>query len=327
MFRNKEYIYSVYKEQSFTKAAEKLHISAPALSAMIKRIETQLGMPVFDRKTSPISLTAFGVEYIKSIEAVNELEERLQGITYKLQTVQTGHLSLCASNISADYCVAETIAAFVTKYPNISLNVISVNTISSKQMLDSREADLIITTRPLDNREYEKFPIFKEMMILIVPQKMEINEKFKELALTKKTIKDIFSPSVAGVSLSDFRELPFILSNNRNYLRSCTDMLFREAHFNPTVALEVEEAMITLNFVRYGIGATIVNHQLVERTDFEDHFCLYKLNSDYSQRTGYVCYRAGTYVTPAMEKFLELITASYAASRGNKKTGSGAVPV
>lgn len=53
MFRNKEYIYSVYKEQSFTKAAEKLHISAPALSAMIKRIETQLGMPVFDRKTSP----------------------------------------------------------------------------------------------------------------------------------------------------------------------------------------------------------------------------------------------------------------------------------
>lgn len=319
MFRNKEYIYCVYQEQSFSKAAEKLHISPPALSAMIKRIETQLGMPIFDRKTSPISLTDFGLEYMKTMESVQALEDHLKGISYELQTAQSGHLSLCASNISADYCVAEAIASFKQAYPNISLNVIGINTTYSKQMLDSREADLIITTRPLDNREYEKFPIFKELLILVLPKNLEINSRFKQFALTRESIHHIFEPSIPGVSLSDFSQLPFILSNNRNYLRSCTDILFREAHFEPSIALEVEEAMIALNFVRYGIGATIVNHQLVERTDFEKDFCLYKLNSDFSQRIGSVCYRAGTYVTPAMEKFLTLITEPYKAQEQEEK--------
>ena len=95
MFRNKEYIYCVYKEQSFSKAAEKLHVSPPALSAMVKRIETQLGTPIFDRKTSPISLTSFGAEYIKNVEIINELENRMMNMNYEFQTLQIGQLSIC----------------------------------------------------------------------------------------------------------------------------------------------------------------------------------------------------------------------------------------
>ena len=57
MFSGMNYVYEVYKEQSFSKAAENLYISQPALSSMIKKIETKIGMPLFDRSTSPIQLT------------------------------------------------------------------------------------------------------------------------------------------------------------------------------------------------------------------------------------------------------------------------------
>lgn len=87
MFRNKEYIYSVYQEKSFCRAAEKLHISQPALSAMVKRTEEQLGMPIFNRRTTPISLTPFGTEYIRNIEIVDELENQLRGISYEMKSL------------------------------------------------------------------------------------------------------------------------------------------------------------------------------------------------------------------------------------------------
>ena len=74
MFHGMNYVMEVYKEQSFSKAAQNLYISQPALSAAIKRIEKKVGAPLFDRRTSPIQLTECGKEYIRTTERI--LEDR-----------------------------------------------------------------------------------------------------------------------------------------------------------------------------------------------------------------------------------------------------------
>ena len=56
MFDGKEYVYAVYEEKSFSKAAQKLYITQPALSTAIKKVEKKIGTPIFDRSTSPIGL-------------------------------------------------------------------------------------------------------------------------------------------------------------------------------------------------------------------------------------------------------------------------------
>ena len=60
MTNYKEYIYAVYREKGFSKAAQKLYVSQPWLSATIKKAEQELGLPLFDRSTNPISLTEAG---------------------------------------------------------------------------------------------------------------------------------------------------------------------------------------------------------------------------------------------------------------------------
>ena len=60
MFDGKEYVYAVYEEKSFSKAAQKLYITQPALSTAIKKVEKKIGTPIFDRSTSPIGLTPGG---------------------------------------------------------------------------------------------------------------------------------------------------------------------------------------------------------------------------------------------------------------------------
>ena len=65
MFDGKEYVYAVYEEKSFSKAAQKLYITQPALSTAIKKVEKKIGTPIFDRSTSPIGLTP-GVKFIST---------------------------------------------------------------------------------------------------------------------------------------------------------------------------------------------------------------------------------------------------------------------
>ncbi len=66
MFVWKKYVYEVYKERSFTKAAQNLYISQPSLSARIKKIEEIIGEPLFDRSTTPLQLTEVGKVYIEA---------------------------------------------------------------------------------------------------------------------------------------------------------------------------------------------------------------------------------------------------------------------
>lgn len=307
MFRNMEYIYEVYKEQSFCKAAEKLHVSQPALSAMVKRIEAQLGMPVFNRLTSPISLTPFGAEYIRSIETVRSLETHLKDITYKMKTLQTGSLSICGYNLYAEHPIPEIIAGFMRNYPNIRINLIGTNTIRSKQLLDSGEIDFFFSSKVLDKNEYCRVPVFQDPLVLVVPREHEINGRFKECQLSASQLRHLPSPKVPCVNLSNFRECTFIISNQYNNLRSVTDTLFREAGFTPNIVLEVEESGIAPGFVRYGIGATLAPLTLIRKSQFKKHFCVYKLNSSYSTRTGSVYYRSNAYITPAMNCFLSSV--------------------
>ena len=99
-----KYIYTVYKLKSVSVAAEKLYISQPALSRAIKKAESELGSPIFNRKTLPFSLTAEGKVYIENIEKILKIEQeavekikdkeiRLKMAQYNLEKVKREYLS------------------------------------------------------------------------------------------------------------------------------------------------------------------------------------------------------------------------------------------
>ena len=78
MFTWKKYVYEVYREKSFSKAAQNLYISQPSLSARIKKIEEEIGVPLFDRSTSPLQLTEAGRIYIDAAEEIRPFIHRGQ---------------------------------------------------------------------------------------------------------------------------------------------------------------------------------------------------------------------------------------------------------
>ena len=69
-----QYVITIAEEKSITKAAQKLYISQPSLSASIRRIEARIGAPIFDRSTTPISLTECGEEYIACVKQILSIQ-------------------------------------------------------------------------------------------------------------------------------------------------------------------------------------------------------------------------------------------------------------
>lgn len=306
MFRNMKYVYSVYKERSFSKAAEKLHIAQSSLSAMIKKIEDDAGTPIFERKTRPISLTPFGVEYIRSIKQVNEIQEKLYNSVNEFKTLQKGKLSIGGSNLSIPYILPQKIASFKIKYPNVILEIKESSTIINKQMLDSGELDIVITNKHLNNEEYEKILCYKENLIVVVPKSFEINKELKKYMLNPSELrkKQFLIDNDKMLPLQFLKNIPFIMLHYENYLRLCCEKMFNESNFDPKIVMELENSSIAYNFASLQIGATIISDVLIEHLD-TSNLCFYMPKSIYSKREAYICYKKSRFMTSAMEKFIE----------------------
>jgi len=299
MFRNSSYIYAVYKERSFSKAAEKLSISQPSLSATVKKEEMEAGAPIFDRSTIPVTLTPFGKRYIAAIEQIRGIEKQLSDIVGKTESLQAGKLSVGCTCLSMPWVETDVVAGFMKKYPGIQMKVVETTALESKQMLDAGELDLIINDAILDRREYENFLCYRENLIVAVPKCF----KFEEEEGSK-------------VPLALFKKIPFILLTEGNYLRSCTDTLFREAGFTPEIVLEVEHSATAYNFANYGIGATIISDRLTAHGKEADELKYYGIDSENTAREAYVYYRKSSYVTSAMKTFMRMLMDTEQGERG-----------
>lgn len=309
MFRNKDYIYCIYKEGSFSKAAEMLHISQPSISAVVSRLEKRFGTQIFNRKTKPVTVTSFGLEYIRAIEQIQEIEEHLQTLSYEIHTLQSGHLSIGGSSLDNPYIITQVITKFKKLYPNIQLDIRETNTTQSKILLDEGILDLVITNQPMDLSRYEAMFCYDETLLWAIPKSFSINESLRSKALAKDEIGNaiVTVPDDRCIGAVQLMEIPFILLDNTNYLRTCADMIFQESGIQPKVTLETENPSISYNFARQGIGATIISNRLIENMPHDESLQYYKISSQYRERNAYAYYSQGRYVTIAMKKFMELL--------------------
>ncbi|SCJ00988.1 Cyn operon transcriptional activator [uncultured Clostridium sp.] len=93
-----EYVYLVYQEKSFSKAAQKLFVSQSAVSAMVRKAEAKIGCQIFDRSTIPLTVTKEGEYYIKCAEQFMRLEKNMDAYFKDMADMNTGHLSVGSSS-------------------------------------------------------------------------------------------------------------------------------------------------------------------------------------------------------------------------------------
>lgn len=309
MFVWKKYVYEVYKERSFTKAAQNLYISQPSLSARIKKIEEIIGEPLFDRSTTPLQLTEVGKVYIEAAEEITQIEQRVENYINDLAGLKTGNLAVGASTLFAAYVVPSLITQFNQKFPDVHIQLIEGNTAELEEMLGSNALDFVIDNYHYDSILYNKELYCEENILLAVPKHFAVNEELGMYQLSYKNIKNknYLNQKYPAVPLGRFADLPFIMLTQGNDTRTRGDRLCRNVGFKPNIVLEFNQQSTAYMASSTQLGATFISDILVSQLPTFENLVYYKLDGEEAKRKVFFYYKTHKYKTRVMEEFVQMM--------------------
>ena len=309
MFVWKKYVYEVYKERSFTKAAQNLYISQPSLSARIKKIEEMIGEPLFDRSTTPLQLTEVGKVYIEAAEEITQIEQRVENYINDLAGLKTGNLAVGASTLFAAYVVPSLITQFNQKFPDVHIQLIEGNTAELEEMLGSNALDFVIDNYHYDSILYNKELYCEENILLAVPKHFSVNEELGMYQLSYKNIKNknYLNQKYPAVPLERFADLPFIMLTQGNDTRTRGDRLCRNVGFKPNIVLEFNQQSTAYMASSTQLGATFISDILVSQLPTFENLVYYKLDGEEAKRKVFFYYKTHKYKTRVMEEFIRMM--------------------
>lgn len=309
MFTWKRYVYEIYKEKSFSKAAQNLYISQPSLSARIKKIEQQMGAPLFDRSTTPLRLTEVGEAYIKAAEEISQIEQQMENYINDLNTLRSGHLSIGASNLFAAYALPPIITNYKQQFPDISIQLTEGNTAQLEEMLGNNTLDMVIDNNHYDTSLYDRELYCREAILLAVPKRFAIHKELAEYQISYESIskQTYLSPHHPPVPLEMFAQIPFIMLTPGNDTRIRGDKLCREAGFRPHIVLELNQQATAYMAASTQMGATFISDILAARLPSFENLVYYKLSGEAARRNVYFYYKKHKYKSKAMEEFIRMM--------------------
>ena len=308
MFSNAEYVYEVYKERSFSRAAQNLYISQPALSVTIKRIESRIGAPIFDRSTNPIGLTECGQKYIEVVKQMMDLQSGFVNYLNDLEDLRAGVVNVGGSNLFTSCLLPPIIAEYKHRYPAVEIHVVEANTSHLDHLLMEGRLDLILDNFIFDKKTHEQILYRQEQLLLAVPAVFPVNRQLKEYLISQEDVlsghfKEEDKPAAPFAS---FKDLPFILLKAGNDTRDRAMACFAEHKIQPPIILELDQQMTAYQVSCQGLGISFVSDTLIRHVPANKQICFYKLDSDC--RTRNLCFfrKKSKYVTRAVREFLAI---------------------
>lgn len=308
MFSGMNYVYEVYKERSFSKAAENLYISQPALSAMIKKVESKVGMPLFDRSTTPIQMTDCGKRYIKTAEKIMDLEDEFAYYVGNLHELKTGHLSVGGTYLFSSFIFPPIIAQFREAYPHVKVSLFEGHTPLLEQKLFAGELDIIIDNYLLDESIYVKKNFMEEHLLLAVPASYDSNNRALQYQLTVEDVRNNVHllPEFPGVPLRKFKAEPFVVLRAHNDTRERVEAICDRAGVQLNISLKLNQLLTTYHLTEYGMGASFVSDTVVKSLPPNSDIIYYKIDDPDAVREVYLYYRKNKYLTRSMTEFMKM---------------------
>ena len=320
MLKNMEYVYAVYQKKSFSKAAESLYMSQPALSTAIRKIEAELQLQLFDRSSSPIELTQAGRYYIASIEKIMQVEEDMKHYFAQLVKEQRTVINVGTSSFFCSYVLPELVEAFKREHPEVVVNLMEANASEFAGLFRSDVLDLCVTVDSLD--QIQGKPALssdvwrREEIILAVPADYPVAQELKESRLTFGQVcsgayREKKAPSVA---LERFRDIPFLFLKQGNDLHARAGEMCRRAGFVPDVTMHLDQMLTSYYVACSGKGAAFIRPELVRYVEPTSRLYFFKLNDPLVTRDVMLYYPQSD-ISPITREFKQFLTENGSGER------------
>ncbi|TFW09954.1 transcriptional regulator CynR [Oxalobacteraceae bacterium OM1] len=284
--RQLRYLIAVAEHGNFTRAAEALHVSQPALSQQILQIEDRLGVALLDRSGRSVTVTDAGQVYIAHARrALQELESGRRAI-HDVHDLSRGMLRLAMTPTFTAYLAGPLIADFYTRHPGICVGIqeMSMDTIAAAVAAD--EVDLGIAFQLTHAPEVECLPMFMERLSVVVAD--------DHPWATRGTI-----------AVQEVEQLGLALLSADFETRSNIDDYLQRFQFMPKVAIEANTISALIAIVRHSSLATILPDAICAQVPGLSNLIL---QPEPPPRTAMLLRRKDSYLSAAGRAFVALFT-------------------
>ena len=244
-FHQLRYFVAVAEEGSFSRAAAKVRVAQPSLSQQIRKLEAEVGQPLFDRLPRSVVLTEAGrclIDYARQILAsigdarrcVDEFKDEV-----------AGRLAVGAIPTIAPYVLPELIGKFQKHYPEVTLEIVEDVTDGITRRVEAGELDVALASTCQQAPTLRRESLGSEPLLALVP---------KRHPLAKKAL----------VAMDDLKSQRFLLLHEMHCLSQQVNHLLAARRLRPEIALAGSQLGTIANMVAAAIGVSIVPQMMVK---------------------------------------------------------------
>lgn len=246
------YFVSVARHRSFTRAAEENMVAQPSLSQQIRRLEAELGAPLFDRSRTPVRLTDAGEALLPHAEAILRQVEAARRAVEERIGLQTGRLVLGSLPMTGSRLLPRAITAYRERYPGIQVILREESTQRLTELAVAGETDLTLTTLPVGSPDLAWQPLLTEPILLALPPGHPLARNG--------------GAAECAVPLAAVAREPFLLMKPGYGFRDLVLAACHAAGFSPNIAFESAQIETLQAMVAAGLGVTLVPQMAADRS-------------------------------------------------------------
>ena len=296
---------TVARHLSFSRAAEELLLTQPAVTQQIKALEEELGLALFHRGGGRISLTPGGAALLPFAEQIRELSQQAVAAVAQANGQLGGELSLGASQTIAQYLLPSFIAGFLARNPQVQVTARSGNTDQMLAALAAGEIQLALLEGPEQRGDVHVEPFMEDHMVLVVSASHEWAGQM--------------------VTLDELRGQPLLTREFGSGSRRIVEQALAEAGFKTKelqIRMELDSTEWLLNAVEAGLGVTFVSRWAVRNQLALGTLKLARVEGLRLVRSFSLAYPAGPEPTGGVGAFRTFLL-SQAATLAPRRSGKG----
>lgn len=291
---------AVAQDGSFSRAAEKLYLTQPAVSKQIQALEEALGMRLFDRVGRSILLTEAGNILHDHAHIVFQTLEEARETINQLRGLQRGHLRISAASTIGTYMLLQPLGELKAQFPGIEISLAITNKARVVQQVLNHEVEIGFVGPPVEPAELEREEYLLDELVLI-------------LAPTHRLARE------ESVAVAELAEEVFILREQGSGTREIMEEELGRVHVSLKKAMELGSTEAIKQAVTANLGVSIVSKFAISLEILQGRLAVARLPELNLRRQLFIIHHGGRILSPAAQEFCSLLRRSAA---GRRKTAS-----
>lgn len=281
--RQIEVFNAVARLNNYTRAAEELHMSQPAVSMQIKQLEDSVGLALFEQLGKKIHLTEAGVQMYSYGRNMADLLDEADGVFEAIKGVERGTLSISVAT-TASHFATRLLAEFSKRHDGITISLDVTNREALRYQLERNERDLVIMGQPPEGVEVDAEAIMENPLVMIAPP--DHSMAFKE-----------------AIPLSYFANEKFVVREQGSGTRHATERFFEQHGVSFKTGIEMTSNEAIKQAVEAGLGLGIVSIHTLELELETRRLEILDVEDFPISRQWYILQRRGKRLSPAALAF------------------------